>query len=112
MIASGLDPSCEGGVTGRNQNPAFRDRQHFAIGGSDGVRRRAWDESVAHPWFVAFCMGLPKNAYVAVPTTATCNTTTHQNTIRKDSFLVLWRNCRCPSNAPGQPPNRAGMCKV
>ena len=50
--------------------------------------------------------------YATAPKTATCSRTTNQNTIRNDSFLVLWRNCLWAAKAPGQPPKNASMCSV
>ena len=52
MIAGSLHPTSQGGVTGRKQNPAFRDGQDLAIGGADGVRGGAGGEGGLHHYIV------------------------------------------------------------
>jgi hypothetical protein len=44
-------PPRQGCITRRQDNPATRDGQGFAIGGSDRVRGWAGREGAAHPWF-------------------------------------------------------------
>ena len=46
MISGSLHPASQGGVTRRQEHPAIGDRQDFAIGAADGVRRRAGGEGV------------------------------------------------------------------
>src|SRR6188768_3719150 len=53
MLARTLYPPCQGGVTGRQENPATRDGQGTAIGSSDRPWSRAGREGTVHPRFVS-----------------------------------------------------------
>jgi hypothetical protein len=44
MLASGLHSTGQGGIAGRQENPAIGHGLNLAVGGSDGVRRRAKGE--------------------------------------------------------------------
>jgi hypothetical protein len=94
----------EGVGHGREENSTLGSGQNSDIGGPDGVRRRRGGvgqyRELNHP--VRFDRGVlpgsalenPTKAYATAPTTATCDTTTTQNTMRNGTFVVLWRNCR------------------
>ena len=76
MIASGLHPASQSGITGRQENPALRDGQDFAIGGSDGVRRRAGEEGGDHsvyalrsPLTICRAIGTRQHDFIAVEVT-------------------------------------------
>src|ERR1700722_8763082 len=118
MISGSFGPAYERSVTWRQQNPTIREGQDFAIGGTDCVWCWAESEGVAHDLLLgpgittSSVQGETKMAYATLPTMATCATTRNQKTIRNGVFFVLWRNWRCPRNAPGQPPKNARSCKV
>jgi len=65
MVSAG-----QGGVTRREENPAFRCRFHRTVGGTDGVRGRAGDEGL-----VSHCASLRGRFLVASVTTPGCGAT-------------------------------------